>query len=68
MRKLKLLLLLLVLALSFAALPVPTASAGPTCVCDILCWDNGFQLCYQDECCHLYCCDKSDPNCWVPCW
>jgi hypothetical protein len=68
MRKLKLPLLLLGLVLSFAALPVPTASAGPQCLCEILCWDNGVQLCWQDECCHLTCCDKSDPTCWSPCF
>ena len=68
MRKVRLPLLFLSLVLSFAALPVQRASAGPPCWCEILCWDNGAQLCWQDECCHLYCCDKSDPSCSVPCW
>lgn len=67
MRKFKPLLLLLGLALSFAALPVSTASAGSVCLCEILCWDNGFQYCRQDSCCNLYCCDKSDPSCELIC-
>lgn len=69
MRKTRWLLLGLALLLVTLAAPVPEATASHHwCLCEILCWDNGYQLCWQDECCQLYCCDKSDPGCWVPCW
>jgi hypothetical protein len=49
-----------------ALFSAPVAHAND-CVCGIYCWQSGTQWCYQDECCHLYCCDISDPGCFIQC-
>jgi hypothetical protein len=67
MRKTRFLFLALALVLSILAVSPPQASAN-RCWCEVLCWDYGTQYCWQDSCCNFYCCDKSDPGCWVPCW
>ncbi len=70
MRKIRSLLLVLALVLlsAVAMSPPPAAEASHhNCVCEILCWYSGNQVCFQDECCRLTCCDVNDPTCWVPC-
>lgn len=63
----KLALVLLVLAAVFALPAPPAAASHHWCLCEILCWYSGNQVCWQDECCRLTCCDLSDPTCWAPC-
>lgn len=67
MRKLRLPFLLFALILSFSVHPARTASAGP-CWCEIACWDAGDQICWQDACCNVHCCDKINGWCPNPCW
>lgn len=64
MRKVRLLLLSLALLGSALAMPVSEAAAERGCYCEIYyCLDFGNELCSQDSCCRLHCCDKSDPGC-----
>jgi hypothetical protein len=63
MRRSKLLLVLVAVVLAAPALVAPPPARAYDCVCDILCWNNGAQVCIQDECCRLTCCDVSDPTC-----
>ncbi|HZF11997.1 MAG TPA: hypothetical protein VFE33_24695 [Thermoanaerobaculia bacterium] len=44
-----------------------TTSAPLLITCEILCWEQGTQLCYQDSRCHTHCCESSNPLCTTPC-
>ncbi len=67
MRKMRLSLGILAVLLVSAALPHKSA-AQSVCFCETLCWGQGDQQCWQDECCHRFCCDLAvDPGCSPPC-
>jgi hypothetical protein len=69
MSKVKLASLLVAAVLVGATLLAPPAAqASYPCICEIVCWQQGTQWCWQDSCCHEFCCEMSDPYCSPPCF
>jgi hypothetical protein len=68
MRKGRFPLLVLALLLTVLAM-IPAAPASAyQCLCEIICWQQGDQVCWQDSCCRVTCCDPLAPGCYNPCW
>jgi hypothetical protein len=63
MKKLRWTLLVAVLSVTAWALPRPSSAFN----CEILCWTQGNETCWQTGTCVEKCCVTGSPGCFSPC-